>query len=294
MKKSTLLRNDSPHTVKVQEGTRVAEHKRPKAAAVKEPEAPAELTQKLAPVPEPAAAPPAAVKTVAERTTRKALAPTPKKTAKSPAAAQLPTAPEKAPPPKPLEANPVSASPASAAAKPKSKAASQKAAPVVIQNAPETAPEIADEKAPSKAKAPVKTPPGPQVKAPLKAKATDKPQAKAATPTRKAASPQKDPTAPKAAPTKTVKPSPRALVQPRKKAAPRKAPAPAALPATASPMATAPAPQPAAPAVLDDALLWEQDSPVLARLAQLRIRNAALDEQLQRLKSPLTVLGKKP
>ena len=48
------------------------------------------------------------------------------------------------------------------------------------------------------------------------------------------------------------------------------------------------------PPVLDEAALWEQDSPVKNRLAQLRTRNALLGEQLQRLKSPSQARGKKP
>ena len=45
--------------------------------------------------------------------------------------------------------------------------------------------------------------------------------------------------------------------------------------------------------ILDDADLWEQDNPVKSRLAQLRTRNALLDEQLQRLKTPFHARGKK-
>lgn len=47
------------------------------------------------------------------------------------------------------------------------------------------------------------------------------------------------------------------------------------------------------PPVLDEAALWEQDSPVKNRLAKLRTRNALLGEQLQRLKSPSQARGKK-
>jgi hypothetical protein len=48
------------------------------------------------------------------------------------------------------------------------------------------------------------------------------------------------------------------------------------------------------PPVLDEAALWEKDSPVKNRLAQLRTRNALLGEQLQRLKSPSPARGKNP
>ncbi|PUE57965.1 hypothetical protein B9Z45_07700 [Limnohabitans sp. 2KL-17] len=56
------------------------------------------------------------------------------------------------------------------------------------------------------------------------------------------------------------------------------------------------APAPAAitaPTILDEDALWEQDNPVKSRLAQLRTRNALLDEQLQRLKSPIHARGNK-
>ena len=48
-----------------------------------------------------------------------------------------------------------------------------------------------------------------------------------------------------------------------------------------------------APPMLDEASLWEQDNPVKSRLAQLRTRNALLDEQLQRLKTPFHARGNK-
>ncbi len=50
----------------------------------------------------------------------------------------------------------------------------------------------------------------------------------------------------------------------------------------------------APPPAMDPSILWEQDSPVKMRLAQLRSRNALLDEQLQRLKSPFQARGIKP
>jgi hypothetical protein len=45
--------------------------------------------------------------------------------------------------------------------------------------------------------------------------------------------------------------------------------------------------------MLTEADLWEQDNPVKSRLAQLRTRNALLDEQLQRLKTPFHARGNK-
>ena len=49
-----------------------------------------------------------------------------------------------------------------------------------------------------------------------------------------------------------------------------------------------------APVPLDEAMLWEKDNPVKSRMAQLKARNAALEEQLQRLQSPFQARGKKP
>jgi hypothetical protein len=69
--------------------------------------------------------------------------------------------------------------------------------------------------------------------------------------------------------------------------------APAAAPPV-QPSQTAPQPAAFTPApLLDEAALWEQDNPVKSRLAQLRTRNALLDEQLQRLKTPFHARGKK-
>jgi hypothetical protein len=69
-------------------------------------------------------------------------------------------------------------------------------------------------------------------------------------------------------------------------------PAPPAAPVLPSPAVIPPAAITAMP-ILDEASLWEQDNPVKSRLAQLRTRNALLDEQLQRLKSPLHARGNK-
>lgn len=48
-----------------------------------------------------------------------------------------------------------------------------------------------------------------------------------------------------------------------------------------------------APPLLSVAELWEQGSPIRIRIAQLRTRNALLEEQLQRLRPPVQVRGKK-
>jgi hypothetical protein len=90
-----------------------------------------------------------------------------------------------------------------------------------------------------------------------------------------------------------VKAPKRSAVKPRPsvrlKTAPPAPPAPAPLPIQAvKPLAAITA----AP-ILDEAALWEQDNPVKSRLAQLRTRNALLDEQLQRLKTPFHAQGKK-
>jgi hypothetical protein len=90
-----------------------------------------------------------------------------------------------------------------------------------------------------------------------------------------------------------VKAPKRSAVKPRPsvrlKTAPPATPAPAPLPIQAvKPLAAITA----AP-ILDEAALWEQDNPVKSRLAQLRTRNALLDEQLQRLKTPFHARGKK-
>lgn len=59
MKKNTVLRNESPHAVKVQAGSNVAEHKSRKVAGVKEPAAKAKVEAKVSPPPEEATPAPA-------------------------------------------------------------------------------------------------------------------------------------------------------------------------------------------------------------------------------------------
>ena len=54
-----------------------------------------------------------------------------------------------------------------------------------------------------------------------------------------------------------------------------------------------PAPEAAPTPVLSVAELWEQGSPIRTRIAQLRTRNSLLEEQLQRLRPPVQVRGKK-
>jgi hypothetical protein len=53
------------------------------------------------------------------------------------------------------------------------------------------------------------------------------------------------------------------------------------------------APSPTAAPELTVAELWEQGSPIRIRIAQLRTRNSLLEEQLQRLRPPVQVRGKK-
>lgn len=96
------------------------------------------------------------------------------------------------------------------------------------------------------------------------------------------------------APPAAAKTAPRTPAKPRAKA---RLKSPAQTSAPAARQGSRPAEDPPAvpsPPVLDEAALWEQDSPVKTRLAQLKTRNALLSEQLQRLKSPLPARGKKP
>ena len=69
MKKNTVLRNESPHAVKMTAGSNVAEHKSRKVAGAKEPAAKAKVEVKVS-TPAPAEAPPAPVK-AAKRTAAK-------------------------------------------------------------------------------------------------------------------------------------------------------------------------------------------------------------------------------
>ena len=48
------------------------------------------------------------------------------------------------------------------------------------------------------------------------------------------------------------------------------------------------------PTPIDAAAIWEKDNPVKNRMAQLKARNALLEEQLQRLQSPFQARGRKP
>ncbi len=41
------------------------------------------------------------------------------------------------------------------------------------------------------------------------------------------------------------------------------------------------------PTPIDEAAIWEKDNPIKTRMTQLKARNALLEEQLQRLQSPL-------
>jgi hypothetical protein len=59
------------------------------------------------------------------------------------------------------------------------------------------------------------------------------------------------------------------------------------------PAAEKPAPDAAPTPELSVAELWEQGSPIRTRIAQLRTRNSLLEEQLQRLRPPVQVRGKK-
>lgn len=76
---------------------------------------------------------------------------------------------------------------------------------------------------------------------------------------------------PQAAPVKVAKPKPKPKPKPRNSAPKNSVPTQA--PATIEP-------------------LWEQDNPIKARIEQLKIRNAQLAEQLQRLPQTSTARGK--
>jgi hypothetical protein len=84
-----------------------------------------------------------------------------------------------------------------------------------------------------------------------------------------------------------VKPKPKPKVRPKAQAQPLETLAAKLLPAADH------APTPL-PVPLDEAVLWEKDNPVKSRMAQLKARNAILEEQLQRLQSPFQARGKRP
>ena len=48
------------------------------------------------------------------------------------------------------------------------------------------------------------------------------------------------------------------------------------------------------PMPIDEAAIWEKDSPIKTRMSQIKARNALLEEQLQRLQSPFQARGRKP
>lgn len=99
--------------------------------------------------------------------------------------------------------------------------------------------------------------------------------------------------APAEAPPAPVKAAKRTPAKPRAKVrlkTPEVVPSPEAVKASLPPEN----PLVPAPPVLDEMDLWEQDSPVKNRLAKLRTRNSLLDEQLQKLKTPIKARGKKP
>jgi hypothetical protein len=130
-------------------------------------------------------------------------------------------------------------------------------------------------------------------------KAVAKATAKAVTKTAvKKASPAPSPaTSPSRKPARVKKPALPVATAPA--SPPRQAPSRASLAELTSPTphpsASAPQSKAAeAPPVVNDAELWEQGSPIRTRIAQLRTRNAFLEEQLQRWRPPVVqVRGKK-
>ena len=119
--------------------------------------------------------------------------------------------------------------------------------------------------------------------------------------TRKSVSPKVKATQDKPAPVKVA-------AKPQAKAkAPAPAPARARAKARAKPKApdtiapaqgvasTAPVTAPRVlPMPIDEAAIWEKDSPIKTRMSQIKARNALLEEQLQRLQSPFQARGRKP
>jgi len=100
-----------------------------------------------------------------------------------------------------------------------------------------------------------------------------------------------------------VNPAEKTAAKPAAKRAPKPKPKPKRSakksPAQARPKTPTPPPEVKPEAIvasvmLDEAALWEKDDPVKSRLAQLRARNALLEEQLQRMKPPFQARGKKP
>jgi hypothetical protein len=109
--------------------------------------------------------------------------------------------------------------------------------------------------------------------------------------TRKSVSPKVKTAKDKPAPV-TVAAKPRAKARVRAKPpAPNKV-APAQVVAAIAP-ASVLAPR-ILPTPIDEAAIWEKDNPVKNRMAQLKARNALLEEQLQRLQSPFQARGRKP
>ena len=109
--------------------------------------------------------------------------------------------------------------------------------------------------------------------------------------TRKSVSPKVKATQDKPAPVKVAaKPRAKARVRAKPPAPDKVAPAPVvASNAPASVLAPRILPTP-----IDEAAIWEKDNPVKNRMAQLKARNALLEEQLQRLQSPFQARGRKP
>jgi hypothetical protein len=109
--------------------------------------------------------------------------------------------------------------------------------------------------------------------------------------TRKSVSPKVKTAKDKPAPVKVAaKPRAKARVRAKPPAPDKVAPAPVvASIAPASVLAPRILPTP-----IDEAAIWEKDNPVKNRMAQLKARNALLEEQLQRLQSPFQARGRKP
>lgn len=103
--------------------------------------------------------------------------------------------------------------------------------------------------------------------------------------------PQTTPLAPPPAPSKPVRAKARLRAEPApppvSPVAKPKAPAKASV----KPRAKAP---PATPPAAPPEPVWEQDNPIKSRIDKLKVRNAQLTEQIERLQNASTARGKRP
>lgn len=111
--------------------------------------------------------------------------------------------------------------------------------------------------------------------------------------------PQTTPLAPPPAPIKPVRAKARLRAEPApppvSPVAKPKAPAKASVkPRAKAAPATPPATPPAAPPAAPPEPVWVQDNPIKSRIDKLKVRNAQLTEQIERLQNASTARGKRP